>query len=452
MHIFNFRDMTLVLDSNSGSLFEVDELAGRIIPLLPTHTMLEIREILLQAQEYELTSLDKALAEVQELVAQDILNKTMPEEPLIEDTTPQVKALCLHVAHDCNLRCKYCFAGTGDFGGGRSMMDIATGREAIDFLIKSSGTRKNLEVDFFGGEPLLNFPLVKDLTAYGEKEAAKHGKVIRFTLTTNGTLLTPEVTDFLNDKKMAVVLSIDGRPEVNDLMRPFTDGEGSYKIVSEDLLSFVRSRDGAKYYVRGTYTAFNLDFSEDVKHLYDMGFREISLEPVVGSPEMNYSLKPSHLEALCQEYEKLADFYLQCEEAGDGFNFFHYNLSIYEGPCIAKRISGCGAGCDYVAVTPEGHLYPCHQFVGNEEFKIGDVQSGIVKRDLPETLLRANLFQKPDCMQCWARFFCSGGCHANAWYSNGDFLIPDKMACELQKKRIECALGIKAVQLARLPK
>jgi len=259
--------------------------------------------------------------------------------------------------------------------------------------------------------------------------------------------LTPEETSFLNDKQMAVVLSIDGRPEVNDRMRPFDRGEGSYKIISQELLDFVHSRDAAKYYVRGTYTSFNLDFCEDVKHLYDLGFREISLEPVVGSPEMDYSLKAEHLGTLKREYEKLADFYLQCEDLGDGFNFFHYNMSTYGGPCFAKRISGCGAGCDYVAVTPEGHLYPCHQFVGIDEFKIGDVRTGIVNRNLSETLLRANLFHKPECLDCWARFFCSGGCHANAWYSNGDFLVPEKMSCELQKKRIECALGIKAVQM-----
>ena len=447
MHVFKFRELTLVLDSNSGSLFEVDELAGRIISLLGKHTLVEAREIL--TQEYDSACLDSAFEEVNELVSQGTLNGSMPKEPQVQETTPQVKALCLHVAHDCNLRCKYCFAGTGDFGGGRSIMDVATGKAAIDFLIRSSGTRRNLEVDFFGGEPLLNFPLVKEVTAYGEQEAEKHGKVIRFTLTTNGTLLDPEVTDFLNEKKMAVVLSIDGRPEVNDRMRPFGDGEGSYRSVSEALLAFVHSRDFAKYYVRGTYTAFNQDFCADVKHLYDLGFREISLEPVVGGPEMDYSLKSGHLEFLSREYEKLADFYLQCEESGDGFNFFHFNLSTYDGPCFAKRISGCGAGFDYVAVTPDGHLYPCHQFVGNEEFKIGDVNEGIVDRSLSETFLKANLFQKPDCVQCWARLFCSGGCHANAWYSNGDFLLPDKMACDLQKKRIECAFGIKAVQLSR---
>jgi uncharacterized protein len=445
MHVFKFRDMTLTLDENSGSLFEVDHLAGEIITLLNSCTLADARETL--GKKYDAVVLESALSEVEDLIEQGMLFTSMPGEPEIADTAPQVKALCLHVAHDCNLRCKYCFAGTGDFGGSRGMMDLATGKAAIDFLISSSGTRRNLEVDFFGGEPLLNFPLVQELTAYGEEQARKHGKVMRFTLTTNGTLFTDEVTEFLNEKRMAAVLSLDGRREVNDRMRPFDEEQGSYDTVSQGHLEFVRSRGSTNYNVRGTYTALNLDFSEDVRHLYDLGFREISLEPVVGGLDAEYGLRAEHLEVLKQEYDKLAEFYLECQACGDGFRFFHFNLATYEGPCFAKRISGCGAGFDYVAVTPEGDLYPCHQFVGNEEFKIGDVKNGITHPQMSETFLRANLFRKPECMSCWAKFFCSGGCHANAYHQSGDFLIPDPISCELQKKRIECALGIQAVRL-----
>ena len=445
MHVFTFQDMTLVLDTSSGSLFEVDELAGKIISLLPQHTVETIREML--TEEYTQAELDEALAEVVKLVAEGNLNSELPPEPLIEEETPQVKALCLHVAHDCNLRCKYCFAGTGDFGGGRKMMDEATGKAAIDFMLRSSGTRKHLEVDFFGGEPLLNFDLVKNLTAYGEEQGPKFGKIISFTLTTNGTLLGDDEIQFLNDKKMAVVLSLDGRPDVNDRMRPFEGNVGSYTPVKEALLRFVEARSGQNYYVRGTFTAHNLDFSEDVKHMYDLGFREISVEPVVGGAGETYTLTTEHLNTLCAEYDKLASFYLERELVGEPFNFFHFNMATYNSPCFGKRVSGCGAGFDYVAVTPDGELYPCHQFVGNPKFLMGDVFTGIHDNTLSHEFRQANLYKKPECMECWAKFFCSGGCHANAFHTNGVLLKPDVLSCELQKKRVECALGITAAKL-----
>lgn len=445
MHVFTFQDMTLVLDTSSGSLFEVDELAGRIIGLLPQHSVEAIREML--ASGYGQVELDDALSEVSKLVAEGNLNAELPPEPVIEEEAPQIKALCLHVAHDCNLRCKYCFAGTGDFGSGRTLMDEATGKAAIDFVLRSSGTRKHLEVDFFGGEPLLNFDLVKCLTAYGEEQAPKFGKIIRFTLTTNGTLLGDEEIQFLNGKKIAAVLSLDGRPEVNDRMRPFEGNVGSYTPVKEALLRFVQARSGQNYYVRGTFTAHNLDFSEDVKHMYELGFREISVEPVVGGAGETYTLTTDHLNTLRAEYDKLASFYLERQQAGEPFNFFHFNMATYNSPCFGKRVSGCGAGFDYVAVTPDGELYPCHQFVGNPKFLMGDVFTGIRDNTLSHEFRLANLYKKPECMACWAKFFCSGGCHANAFHANGGLLKPDVLSCELQKKRVECALGITAVKL-----
>lgn len=445
MHVFKFRDMTLVLDPISGSLFEVDELAGEVLKLWYKNAPEQIKTAL--ADHFPAQAVAEAIAEVEELEAQGLIDSVMPSEPELIDDEPQVKALCLHVAHDCNLRCKYCFAGTGDFGHGRTMMDAKTGKAALDFLLRSSGSRKHLEVDFFGGEPLLNFDVVKEVVAYGEEQGPKAGKVIRFTLTTNGTLLGDEEIRFLNDKKMAIVLSLDGRPEVNDRMRPFEGDVGSYTPVRDALLKFVRSRNGENYYVRGTYTAHNLDFSEDVKHLYELGFREISVEPVVGGAGESYTITHEHLAFLCSQYERLSDFYIEKHASGEPFNFFHFNVATYGGPCFGKRVSGCGAGFDYVAVTPEGDLYPCHQFVGNEAFKIGTVYEGVTRPELAADFLKANLYRKPECMSCWAKFYCSGGCHANAYHRNGTILKPDSLACELQKKRVECALGITATRL-----
>lgn len=445
MHIFTFRNLTLVLDSNSGSLFSVDPLAAELLGLLAESSMADA--CLMLSGKYGAEEIMSARAEVEELQSAGLLFSPLPEKPPEDAGEPQVKAMCLHVAHDCNLRCRYCFAGTGDFGGGRQLMDLPTGKAAIDFLIASSGSRRNLELDFFGGEPLLNFPLVRELTAYGEAQAALHGKNLRFTLTTNGTLFSDEVRDFLNEKRMALVLSIDGRPEVNDRMRPYPGGRGSYALVSAALREMVKSRNHRNYYVRGTYTAHNIDFSQDVRHLYELGFREISLEPVVGGQNMSYGLREEHLPALLAEYDNLAGFYLECRNRNDPFNFFHFNMSIYGGPCLAKRVTGCGAGYDYVAVTPEGDIYPCHQFVGQEEFCLGHVQTGLLARDISRKFAAANLYAKPECLKCWARFYCSGGCHANSHFTSGDFLIPDTVSCELQKKRIECALGIQAVMM-----
>ena len=444
MHVFNFRDTTLVLDPVTGSLFAVDELAGEVIKSYGQVSPREVKERL--SARFSPADIDVVLEEVKALCDEGLLNVPLPDEPEQAEDNPQVKALCLHVAHDCNLRCKYCFAATGDFGGGRTLMDVETGKAAIDFLLRSSGSRKHLEVDFFGGEPLLNFSVVKALVAYGRQEAEKHSKVLRFTLTTNGTLLGEEETSFLNENQLSVVLSLDGRAAVNDFLRPFADDVGSYTQVRDAILKFVASRGGKNYFVRGTYTAHNLDFAKDVAHLYDLGLREISLEPVVGGVGESYALTMEHAADLCREYDRLADFYLEKQENGDPFNFFHFNVATYNGPCFGKRIIGCGAGWDYVAVTPEGDIYPCHQFVGNEQFKLGTVFTGLVNLDLPRELAQVNVYRKPDCLACWAKLYCSGGCHASAFHTHGTFLKPDSLACVLQKKRIECALGINALR------
>lgn len=448
MHVFKFRGQTLALDPITGTLLEVDEVAKEVLKLWPDHTREEISAAL--SARFSWPELTQALSEAEELAAAGLIDSEMPPEPTpTEDHSAEVKALCLHVAHDCNLRCRYCFAGTGDFGFERALMDVTTGRAAIDFLLASSGSRRHLEVDFFGGEPLLNFPVVREVVAYGEAQAEKFGKVIRFTLTTNATLLDEDVVKFLDEKQMAVVLSLDGREDVNDQMRPYACGTGSYHTVSQAVQEFARYRGGKNYYVRGTYTAHNLNFTLDVAHLYDLGLREISLEPVVGGAGEPYALTREHLATLCLEYERLAEFYLAKQDEGAPFNFFHFNLATYGGPCFGKRVSGCGAGCDYLAVTPAGDLYPCHQFVGQDKFAMGTVFAGVTAPNLAQEFNRANIYHKPECLRCWAKLFCSGGCHAHAYHSNGTFLQPDALHCELQKKRIECALGISAVTTSR---
>ncbi len=445
MHVFKFGGKSLALDPITGTLLEVDDLAGDVLKLW---TKLKPEEIIAALSvRYAACDVKQALSEAEDLAAAGLLDAVMPPEPISTDErVGQVKALCLHVAHDCNLRCRYCFAGSGDFGLERSLMDAATGRAAVDFLLRSARTRRHLEVDFFGGEPLLNFSVVRDIVIYGEEQAAQRDKVIRFTLTTNATLLDDAVIDFLNDKQIAVVLSLDGREVVNDRMRPLASGAGSYGAVSQAIQKFVASRAGKNYYVRGTYTAYNLDFAADVMHLYDLGLRELSIEPVVGGAGESYALRQHHLAVLRKEYERLADFYVTKQDEGDPFNFFHFNLATYDGPCFGKRVSGCGAGCDYLAVTPDGDLYPCHQFVGQKDFAMGSVATGITATGLVSRFSKANLYRKPECLRCWAKFFCSGGCHAQSYHSNGTLLQPDALHCELQRKRIELALGISALR------
>ena len=423
-HVFKALDRFFLFDVPSNSLFIIEE---------PVYNYLK-------GEPVDAESREAVLDDIDELKADGYLDESPEDVPTIK-REPILKALCLHISHDCNLRCRYCFAGTGPFGGDREQMSYGVGKAALDLLFRESGARRNLEVDFFGGEPLLNLDVVKALVAYGEENGPKLGKEIHFTLTTNGVNLDESARHFLNEHNIAVVLSLDGRPEINDRMR----GKGTYQQITPNFLSLVRGRDFKNYYLRGTFTSDNLDFCADVKHLYELGFREISLEPVV-SPDGDYRLTEDHLAAVENEYERLARYYLDCRKAGDGFIFFHFEVDLEHGPCLPKRLTGCGAGFDYFAVTPTGELFPCHQFVGRDEYRMGDVRQGIVKNDLREKFGAATLYQKEGCSDCWSRFYCSGGCHANGELLNGSLYKPDMLGCRLQRKRLECALAIKAIE------
>jgi uncharacterized protein len=423
-HSFRALGRYFLLDVPSNSLFVVDHSVHQYLTGYPVSD--RVRE-----------QIDSDLAELR---SAGYLS-AHPEEPVELNREPILKALCLHVSHDCNLRCGYCFAGTGPFGGAREQMSAAVGKKAVDLLLDQSGKRRQLEVDFFGGEPLLNLGVVKEVIEYGRDRASGLGKEIHFTLTTNGIALDEAVQDFLNEYQLALVLSLDGRAEVNDRMR----GQGVYQRIVPKFQRLVESRGHRNYYLRGTYTANNLDFANDVRHLYDLGFRELSLEPVVDK-DGDYRLTEEHLERIGAEYEKLAEFYLERQRAGAGFTFFHFEVSLEHGPCLPKRLTGCGAGFDYFAVTPTGVLYPCHQFVGREAFAMGDVNRGIVRDDLRREFGAATLYRKKGCAECWARFYCSGGCHANAHLFNGSIYEPDELGCKLQRKRIECALALKGIE------
>jgi uncharacterized protein len=395
---------------------------------------------------YARGDLEDAMREIDALAANDMLFfEDVPQETASpEQRGAVIKAMCLHVAHDCNMRCAYCFGDEGSFSGERALLPAETGRKAIDFLIAHSGNRHNLEIEFFGGEPLMNFETVKELVRYGKERAAACGKHIRFTLTTNGLLLDEEKERFINEHMDNVILSIDGRPEVNDRMRKTPAGGGTYQHVIDNIARFRENRQGL-YYVRGTFTAKNKDFSEDVKHLADMGFEHVSVEPVVTEPDRDYALKESDIPELLAEYDKLTDLYLDYARNGKKFSFFHFDVDLTQGPCVYKRVAGCGAGTEYVAVSPEGDIYPCHRFVGEEQFKLGNVRDEAFENKWFSMFNRAHIYNKEDCSACWAKFYCSGGCHANAWSENGDMLKPYGLGCALEKKRLECAIGIQAV-------
>ena len=356
--------------------------------------------------------------------------------------------MCLNVAHDCNLRCGYCFASQGDYQQAhKSLISLETGKKALDYILKNSGDRRNLEVDFFGGEPLMNFDVCKELVYYGRQEEKKYKKNFRFTITTNGVLLDEEKMEFIDQHFDNVVMSLDGRKEVNDNVRVTPKGTGSYDIIVPNFKKAVKKREDRDYFIRGTFTGLNLDFSDDVKHMRDLGFKSLSMEPVVTEPGDKYEIKESDLEKVKEEYEKLYHLYKDSIGTDKEFNFFHFEIDLEHGPCIYKRISGCGAGNEYIAVTPEGDIYPCHQFVGNDDFKIGNLDEGIVNTTIPDKLYQSNVLTKEECGKCWAKYFCSGGCHANAWNFNGDFNKPYKIGCEMERKRIECAIRLKAERM-----
>ena len=399
------------------------------------------------ASKYSTEDIKEGIEEILELRASQVLFTDDVYEGYVDDFQNRetvVKALCLNVAHDCNLRCKYCFADEGEYHGRRALMSEEVGKAALDFLVKNSGGRKNLEVDFFGGEPLMNWEVVKKLVEYGRSIEKEYDKNFRFTITTNGTLLNDEILEFVNKEMGNIVLSIDGRKEVNDSMRPRAGGQGCYDDIVPKYQKVAESRHQLRYFVRGTFTHANLDFSEDVKHLAELGFKQISVEPVVASPEDWYAFKDEDIPIICEEYDKLAKYYIEKHKEGKGFNFFHFNIDLEGGPCVAKRLSGCGSGCEYLGVTPWGDLYPCHQFVGNEDFIMGNVFDGITRPDIRDKFKKSNVYSRPECQKCFARYYCSGGCAANAYNFNGDINATYKHGCELQRKRIECAIMIKA--------
>lgn len=443
IHKFNLNNKYIVLDINSGAVHVVEDVVYHILDYYDNKKLEDI--IALLEDRFDEKTITEAYEEIKILVDRGILYSEQANRMDIKYNEDNiVKALCLHVAHDCNLRCKYCFASQGDFEGDRSLMNIEIGKKALEFLVENSGNRRNLEVDFFGGEPLMNFDLVKELVHYGRELEKKNNKHFRFTITTNGLLLDDDKIDFINEHMDNVVLSLDGRKEINDNMRETVSGDGSYDIILPKFKNLINKRKDKAYYIRGTFTSYNLDFSKDALDIYEKGFKKISIEPVVTEPDKDYALKEEHIEAVLAEYEKFSKDYIRIKREDRDFLFFHFMIDLDQGPCLAKRAVGCGAGAEYMAVTPEGDLYPCHQFVGNEKFKIGNVFTGIEKEELRERFKKANIFNKEECRNCWARFYCSGGCHANAYHTNGDIMKPYKIGCEMEKKRIECAISILA--------
>ena len=445
VHQYKNNGYNIVLDVNSGAIHVVDDVTYDVIEMFEAHTAEEIVEKL--SAKYEKAEITEAIEEVEELKKNEELFTEDAYENYIMDFKKRptvVKALCLHIAHDCNLACRYCFAEEGEYHGRRALMSYETGKAALDFLIANSGSRRNLEVDFFGGEPLMNWQVVKDLVQYGREQEKIHDKKFRFTLTTNGVLLNDEIMEFANKEMANVVLSIDGRKEVHDFMRPFRKGAGSYDLIVPKFQKFAESRNQEKYYVRGTFTHHNLDFSEDVLHLADLGFKQISVEPVVAEPTEEYALQDEDLPKLFDEYDKLAAEMVRRKKEGNDFNFFHFMIDLEGGPCVAKRLSGCGSGTEYLAVTPWGDFYPCHQFVGNEKFLMGNVDEGVKNTEIRDEFKCCNVYAKEKCRNCFARFYCSGGCAANAYNFSNDILGAYDIGCELQKKRIECAIMIKA--------
>lgn len=444
IHKFKQNDTALVLDINSGAVHVIDDMVYDILDFYPNPNKEEIISKL--SNKYPTEDLKGAMEDIDFLIEDEQLYSSdkYTESIEFEISKPIIKALCLHVAHDCNLRCNYCFASQGDFEGQRLLMDLETGKKAFDFIVANSGNRKNLEVDFFGGEPLMNFEVCKELVDYGRSLEEKHNKHFRFTMTTNAVLLNEEVMDYLNENMDNIVLSLDGRKEVNDHMRPGINGKGSYDVIVPNIQKMVKKRGDKLYYVRGTFTADNLDFSQDVLHFADLGLKHTSVEPVVASPDEPYAIKEEHLEKIYEEYDNLADAYIERRKAGNPFDFFHFEVDLTQGPCVVKRLRGCGAGAEYISVTPEGDIYPCHQFVGNEKFKMGSVHGGEIDTTIGSDFKNAHVLSKEKCKTCWGKFYCSGGCHANAYNFNNDIRKPYDEGCKMLLKRLECSLYIKA--------
>ena len=451
IHRYKNNGYNIVMDVYSGSIHIVDELTYELIPVMEENRDISDGELVESfGSSYSESEIREAAAELRELKDRGTLFTEDSYENYVKDfaenrhAEPVVKAMCLHVAHDCNLRCKYCFAEEGEYHGRRALMSFETGKAALDYLMDHSRKRVNLEVDFFGGEPLMNFEVVKQLVEYGRSREKEKNKKFRFTLTTNGMLLNDEVLEFANRECSNLVLSIDGRQEIHDRMRPTANGKGSYEVILPKLKKAAESRNQTNYYVRGTYTHYNTDFAKDVLHLHDLGFEQISVEPVVAPTSEDYALQESDLPVLLEQYDILAQEIIQRLKAGKFINFFHFMIDLEGGPCVAKRLSGCGSGGEYLAVTPWGDIYPCHQFVGEEDFLMGNVFEGIKNTEIADSFARCNVYTKPECADCFAKFYCSGGCAANSYHFTGNINGNYTIGCELERKRVECAIMIKA--------
>lgn len=453
IHSYKMKGYNIIIDQNSGCVHSVDEVAYDIINMFESEPKEKIKAFILDkySKRDDVTpeDIDLCFEDIEALIKDGrLFAKDAFENSALDFKKRQgvLKAICLHVAHDCNLACKYCFAGKGEYDGPKGLMSFETGKRALDFLVEKSGTRKNLEVDFFGGEPLLNWEVCKKLVEYGRSIEKEHGKNFRFTLTTNGVLVNDEVIDFCNREMGNVVLSLDGRKETHDRLRTTCNGKGSYDLIVDKFKKFANARNQADYYMRGTYTHYNTDFSKDIIHMADLGFKELSIEPVVSDPAEPYALKENDLPILKEQYEILADEMLRRYRNGNGFTFYHYMIDLNSGPCIVKRISGCGVGTEYMAVTPSGELYPCHQFVGDEKFLLGDIWKGVTNTAILDEFKGCNVYSHPECKDCFAKLYCSGGCAANAYHTTGSVNGIYEFGCELHRKRIECAIMLKVAE------
>ena len=449
IHKFKQGDNFFVLDVNTGAVHIVDEL---VYDLVDDNKLRDKEELIKEfGDKYDKETISEAYEELLELIDQEILYTQDQYEDIAHssmDDRDYIKAVCLNIIHACNLRCKYCFADEGEYNGHKGVMSVETAKKAIDYVVKRSGPRRNIEIDLFGGEPTMIMDTIKEIIAYAREHEKEWKKNIRFTMTTNATLLNDEMMEFMDKEMGNIILSLDGRKEVNDNVRIKVDGSGSYDDILPNIKKMIDKRtEGKMYFVRGTFTRANTDFYEDVKAMVNEGFREISIEPVVLENGHPLALREEDLPTIFDNYDKLYEEMRRRKVEGDEFKFYHFNIDLQGGPCVYKRISGCGAGFEYVAITPQGEVYPCHQFVGKEEYKLGSIWDDTYDAELGKKFKKAHIYNKPKCKDCWARFYCSGGCQANNVNFNGDMNIPYEIGCKMQKKRIECAIALKAEEL-----
>lgn len=458
IHQYINNGFHIILDVNSGAVHSVDAVmydavaaAKELIPDMekPEKLSGQVTEAVISRlrDSYPEAEIAEALEEIQYLIdAGELFSKDVYHDYIVDFKKRKtvVKALCLHIAHDCNLACQYCFAEEGEYHGRRALMSFEVGKKAIDFLLENSGNRKNLEIDFFGGEPLMNWEVVKQIVEYGRSKEKEYNKNFRFTMTTNGVLLNDEIMEFCNKEMSNVVLSLDGRKEVNDKMRPFRNGKGSYELIVPKFQKFAKLRENKDYYIRGTFTRENMDFAKDVLEFADLGFKSMSIEPVVAQAEEYYAIREEDIPQILEEYDNLAVEYIKRHKEGKGFNFFHFNIDLQQGPCVAKRLAGCGSGTEYLAVTPWGDFYPCHQFVGQDDYLLGNVDEGLLNTKVRDEFKLCNVYAKDKCQDCFARFYCSGGCAANSYNFHGNITDAYDIGCEMEKKRVECSIMIKA--------